>query len=1193
MTQNEGFDEVIAEIIDKYLSDYPEENVGHTSTSSDKLSTESETAAADDIPIKQRLRPRVERTQLSSEKRRVNIISNELLPRIVPEATSLPIAATEADLSQQAQVVFIQSGNEMIPVIQSVPSFNASTASVMATTIDSSLTASTVVYQHVLESQPLATTDVEIELPNNEVEKKESTPKITLYPSFLESKSKSTPRRKAQHVRILDFNQTPSTRRLSTIREFSTPANGIPAKTPGSAPATVDVTKSTKKLEDKQLTPALEDDNSNSNSISHTPKVSKKCRRRKIAVQKSEEKMKPGEEDLKKPAAHELTIKTVDDWNNMRSRSKAVPIDQLLRLQNQEVESNAPKKPSRRRRKPVVKTPAKKPRAKKVKEKEKSPSTEIDENKPLSAMKFRISSPRKLMLNKKSSAKKKTVNGATEKCDAQEEVKTAGTTEILNEMNQSAATDAPSELNRSDTVQEVAMVLTNFPETILARHKSTEECETNTQSQADSGICQSLQLETPFKDLISGLNETPFKNLMTPLPNTPRFAIPLSSISQETPMPKIFASSSTVVTLQSLVKNCDIQTPNFPITPGFKLTPLKDLLEVSPASGYMSRRTDYSSSSSYYKPDESEDINQKINEIISQRRDERLSQSESESGYTSVKVVVKKVECPGAIERFTPSKENTEHPVPHYTMMDEGMLSENFVTTATSDSSSSDSSSSDSSCITSCNSSCSSSCPKRPKDKSHNENTMDKLERIANSEEKDSDWQCEDPKMKKDDLISPALVNKTTGEVRFPLRNFITPRKVEIDPERQKLIETNKIKEMLQSKNPPRGLSVEEERAKIIREQEAVKKRTLAKIRKESAASYNQHKYKKSQVKNFKLPAQTVAKPAYVSRKDQILQQQFTERPRPTPLRLIPSTSSSRRKNATPRKTISMNELPREEYSPKKKRTKSETCTKPDTKQSVSFDSQDDNAILPEDSTSLETSNEIELMSPFAAKETTTIASRFDEGSNTFQRTLMDKGFDKNEAKYLQSELIDKLENSVETPALAVEESIELLHQSLLDEKEENNQKEVSLESNEEKAESANEITDGGNREEQDDSSSDEDESEDECLAEENEGRVFIVNEPENFKAVVSMSSVFEILSVKCNLGDREVNLKDTNNIDIFSMNPETTKASKVKKSSPKKLTDDKTNGKASPKKNGKSKSRNSVRWDQSTSGNLKTSPSK
>lgn len=103
-------------------------------------------------------------------------------------------------------------------------------------------------------------------------------------------------------------------------------------------------------------------------------------------------------------------------------------------------------------------------------------------------------------------------------------------------------------------------------------------------------------LELPCSLNVSTLLETPYKFDPTCFPNTPRFLVPQV---QETPITK-FMNNFKVQDCSSM-KNSDIQTPIFPITPGANTTP-----PISPTSGCYNRPTDYSSSSSYYKPDETD-----------------------------------------------------------------------------------------------------------------------------------------------------------------------------------------------------------------------------------------------------------------------------------------------------------------------------------------------------------------------------------------------------------------------------------------------------------------------------------------------------------------------------------------------------------------------------------------------------------
>ena len=824
---------------------------------------------SDDIPIKQRLRPRNERnTPAGERKKKINIISNEVYTGILPEAANMPSTSaciTQPEVQQATvPIISLKTVEESLQVI----SLNSSqpTTTSEKTNLD----------------QQKEKQDVDIVLKAG-ASKKESTPKMRINQSFLDSKSKSTPRRKATHVRILDFNHTPSNRKLFVIKELSTPrTNGIPALTPGSAPASF-----TAREHKQEVAAETVDDNSNSNSISHTPKVVKGRRRRKIAVSKSIEKNQV-QEELKQPNM------SLEDWFTMRKQSKDIPIDQLVRKANEKAETegkiqgqkrkiqkrkSTKRKVSGRIQKCVSKTSKTQKENEEKSNEENSTSIEHDENKPL--IRFKIKSPRKnATTKKKKSGRSKAVLPPT-----------IVKSKILPE-------DCSSSLNRSDTVQEVATMLTTLSETILAKDNNNKQMEL---------------MQTPFKDL-NIATETPYKdNSLTPLPNTPRFAIPLVAQSNQTPMPKIFESCTSAM---SLVKFYDIPTPSFPITPGLKETPLKEN-DGSPTSGeYNSRRTDYSSCSSYYKPDESEDITSFLNPRL---RSNHMSQSESES-EKPLQIVgsTKKVECPGAIERVKSFEKKL--PTPHYTMMDEGLLSESLIGTATEDSSDSSSSFTCSTCST---------------DPSDEENTIEKLNKVT--ADVDSEWNCDDDE--KDAITSNAVVNEKTGEVRFPLRNWITPKKVDDKIPSQKHVEIDVIEQDAKLKE-------NRERMKEIRV------RTLEKIRLESAlvkpknAVPLQQKFKRSNAKAFKLPSESKRQQTQ-SRKEQILQQNLSERPRPTPLKLIHASSSSRRKSATPRKTIIIDELPRQISPPKRKREKkTESSSLKSSK--VALDSVNDNAVMPE-----------------------------------------------------------------------------------------------------------------------------------------------------------------------------------------------------------------------------------------------------
>jgi hypothetical protein len=297
-----------------------------------------------------------------------------------------------------------------------------------------------------------------------------------------------------------------------------------------------------------------------------------------------------------------------------------------------------------------------------------------------------------------------------------------------------------------------------------------------------------------------------------------------------------------------------------------------------------------------------------------------------------------------------------------------------------------------------------------------------------------------------------------------------------------------------------------------------------------------------------------------MTRKDQILQQQLTERPRPTPLKLIPSSSSSsRRKNATPRKTISINELPRQP-SPLKKKKAVKSPVKIDR---LSLESVNDNAIMPEDSSSLNMSSsfvdsfEAETACNVIAKSSPAKPTVIEEGSNTFQRTLMAQGFDKDQAKELQAELVDKFESS---------EVVTRLDDETNGNVEESPEKVVTSE----------------------DESSDGEESEEElglCLAAANERKVLSFTEPKNFERCAPSLAQVNISKLILRFEDRTVTLTDSGSMNLFTMTPA---EEKPKKGSPKKIAEDKmqskVNGKDSPSRNGKSNAAKKpvLRWDQS-----------
>ncbi|XP_037052021.1 serine-rich adhesin for platelets-like [Bradysia coprophila] len=116
-------------------------------------------------------------------------------------------------------------------------------------------------------------------------------------------------------------------------------------------------------------------------------------------------------------------------------------------------------------------------------------------------------------------------------------------------------------------------------------------------------------LSNPVK---SGVNLNSF--LETPCKESSSFKYPITPgivISSSIKTPGVRLNKE----YDSLIKFPEYPTPSFAITPGRTKTPLSQTSSQKDGSSY-NRATDYSSGSSYYKPDESDDIDRNIDALI-------------------------------------------------------------------------------------------------------------------------------------------------------------------------------------------------------------------------------------------------------------------------------------------------------------------------------------------------------------------------------------------------------------------------------------------------------------------------------------------------------------------------------------------------------------------------------------------------
>lgn len=325
---------------------------------------------------------------------------------------------------------------------------------------------------------------------------------------------------------------------------------------------------------------------------------------------------------------------------------------------------------------------------------------------------------------------------------------------------------------------------------------------------------------------IACLLDTPFKEptLMDEIPPTP--GKPVHSL--DTPAIKLRAADgdlqfSPSYLFGSLTKS-EIDTPQLnAITPGLRFTPHGSSRDVTPRSA--TGQTDYSSGGSYYKPDESEDLDRNFEKLLrdsaqKQRQEEEKKKlleqhlnavevksalfeepsqavvDNTEQGVTEEicveiptetlrvePIVLKRVKSFGA--EGTENTEATSNIDPHYTLVSElpeicaeGESSNSSSTISTSSSSSS-SKSSTSSSSSSPNSSGATDQEKvvtnatdTLKNPGNLSLSLDNLSIISSTE--DEEWQ----KLAVTEEENSQLVSND-GEVRYPVRSWLTPSKVD------------------------------------------------------------------------------------------------------------------------------------------------------------------------------------------------------------------------------------------------------------------------------------------------------------------------------------------------------------------------------------------------------------------------------
>lgn len=210
------------------------------------------------------------------------------------------------------------------------------------------------------------------------------------------------------------------------------------------------------------------------------------------------------------------------------------------------------------------------------------------------------------------SAIKKNIHETVQKCiDSNEETKcmTIMSPSKMNKANKRTLVEHESnkefavQTKETLTVVEIGNVIASVPSTSMTSEVLDVSLSKITPDMSRPSTSNPITMKC---NLIPVL-ETPMKCDSLQFPATPKLFTPFSST--DSPFTKLFKEQAGSVDL-----SC-IPTPNFPVTPKFIVTPNSQACDSH--GSYASRPTDYSNSSSYYQPSDSEQ-NQRLEQVLIQ-----------------------------------------------------------------------------------------------------------------------------------------------------------------------------------------------------------------------------------------------------------------------------------------------------------------------------------------------------------------------------------------------------------------------------------------------------------------------------------------------------------------------------------------------------------------------------------------------